>query len=133
MTALCLIARHCHKLMRRGSQRYSQVYLGFSPHPTSRLGARHVLGVCCQWGNCQMRAQAPAPSRAHAHPTIPGERLLKDSDSRNNKGSRIASVLIRVQTTTSTFLLYRFATPSGKISASWHLLWVNVLLQPFRD
>ena len=43
-----------------------------------------------------MGAQAPAPSRAHAH-TIPGERLLKDSDSRNNKGSsRIAGVLIRV-------------------------------------
>ena len=28
--------------------------------------------------------------------SIPGERLLKDSDSRNNKGGRIAGVLIRV-------------------------------------
>ena len=81
-----------------------------------------------------MGAQAPAPSKAHAH-TIPGERLLKDSDSRNNKGSsRIAGVLIRVHyhfdfPCVSLLLL----TPSGKISASWHLLWVNVLFQPFRD
>ena len=36
-----------------------------------------------------------------------GERLLKDSDSRNNKGSRIAGVLIRVPTTTSTVLAKR--------------------------
>ena len=67
--------------------------------------------------------------------SIPGERLLKDSDSRNNKGGRIAGVLIRVHyhhfnfPCGSLFLL----TLSGKIGASWHLLWVNVLFQPFRD
>ena len=93
----------CETLSQVDEERLTEVFPSISwvfPHPTSRLGARHVLGVCCQWGNCQMRAQAPAPSRAHAHPTIPGERLLKDSDSRNNKGSRIAGVLIRVNTAT---------------------------------
>ena len=53
------------------------------------VGARHVLGVWSQWGNCQMRAHRPrrlrARMRTQAHKQDQlGERLLKDSDSRNN-------------------------------------------------
>ena len=54
------------------------------------VGARHVLGVWSQWGNCQMhrahrprRLRARMRTQAHKQDQL-GERLLKDSDSRNN-------------------------------------------------
>ena len=82
MTALCLIARCCHRLLRFTSVSWAQVL------PNQLAGATPCPGCVEPVGELSdASTQAPAPSSTHAHTSTQagsGERLLKDSDSRNN-------------------------------------------------
>ena len=62
--------RCCHRVMEPDNRvvKHSQTYQdsqGCVLEPNHfGVGARHVLGVWSQWGNCQMRAHRPRRHRA---------------------------------------------------------------------
>ena len=71
--------------------------LGFCQEPSGRHAMSWVCAGCAARGGTvrSEHRHRRQPGRMRTHQIL-GERLLKDSDSKNNKGSsRIAGVLIR--------------------------------------